>query len=64
MLPHNDPSSTSELLARLKNVKKITPKELSKYTGFEDVSADDAYNIIYTLETYCELVLKYVNKCP
>jgi hypothetical protein len=64
MLSNNKRGSNSELLLKLKNVKNVTPERLIQYDGFEDVSLNEADEIIYTLETYCQLILKHVNQIP
>ncbi|MCO6499675.1 MAG: hypothetical protein J5I47_04750 [Vicingus serpentipes] len=49
----------TEVLRKILVSKPMTPERLRSYKGFEDVTDQEARNIIETLKTYSKILLKH-----
>lgn len=50
-------NKTKELTKKLKEQKEVTKEELKKYKGFENISDEEANNVLTTLKTLAEILL-------
>ncbi len=54
--------SKEQRLKQFRKIKKMTPKRLRTFTGFENVSYKEAEHIILTMEEFCKIMFNHITK--